>query len=196
MGKGTGLGLATVYGIVRQSRGHIRVDSGVDRGSTFTAYFPRIDAAADEDASHAPSHAPSRAAPPRGTETILLAEDEPTVRATLRRTLEQYGYRVLEARDGSEALHLHAAHAAEIEMVVTDAVMPDVGGLELRRRLLEARPGLPVLVMSGYSDALATGGADLGDQFLGKPFSVEALLARVRALLDRAKSAPAESGSA
>jgi signal transduction histidine kinase/ActR/RegA family two-component response regulator len=191
VGKGTGLGLATVYGIVRQSRGFVGVESAPNEGSAFTVYLPRIDSAASREEAPAPS-----VVRPRGSETILLAEDDPTVRAALRRALEQSGYRVLEAQHGADALRVYAAHGDAIDLVITDAVMPELGGLELRRRLHAERPTLPVLVVSGYSDVRATEREDIGESFLAKPFDSETLLARLRQLLARVRTQIGEVGGA
>jgi two-component system cell cycle sensor histidine kinase/response regulator CckA len=183
-GKGTGLGLSTVYGIVKQSGGHIEVRSTPGRGTTFEVYLPEV-----------LGPAPSRAAPereqdaPRGSETVLVAEDEDAVRMIVRRVLRDQGYHILEARDGEEALALHAAHRDAIELVVTDVIMPRMGGRELARRLGAIDPGLPVLYMSGYTDdrTLQNAGLEPGAAFLAKPFATEALVARVRELLEGAR---------
>jgi CheY-like chemotaxis protein len=179
VGRGTGLGLSVVYGIVQQSGGTIAVESEPDRGSTFRIYLPRV-----VDA-HLPEPEPPTAAP-RGTETILLVEDEEEVRSLAREILERQGYAVLDARDAAEALRI-AEHCADvIHLVLTDAVMPAMGGRELAERLLALRPGIRVLYMSGYTDdaMIRHGVSSAGPAFLQKPFTVEALAEIVRRVLD------------
>ncbi|MFO0930295.1 MAG: PAS domain S-box protein [Gemmataceae bacterium] len=179
--RGTGLGLATVYGIVRQSNGFLTVDSLVGRGSTFRLYFPR---------SHepsAPAPAPAASPPPpvvRG-HTILLVEDEATLRRLARRILEREGFRVLEASSGEEALTCRAAHPGPIDLLVTDVVMAGMSGADLARRLAQTGAALPVLYISGYpADLLGEKGVLRPDTaFLQKPFRLEALVERVRRAL-------------
>jgi signal transduction histidine kinase len=179
-GKGTGLGLASVYGIVRQSGGHIAVTSTPGVGTSFRIHLPRVDAPVDT----------SRAArvvsvPAAGTETLLVAEDEQMVRVLIRKVLEQAGYTVLLASGGTEALQLAARHAGPIQMLVTDVVMPGMNGRELARRLLELRPDTKVLYLSGYADDAVErhGVLDPGTAFMQKPFSPGALASRVREVL-------------
>jgi len=179
-GKGTGLGLSTAYGIVKQSGGFIYATSEVGRGATFDVYLPSVhERPAERDAEPAPP------ATEYGRETILLAEDEDGLRALNRRILESHGYRVLAARDAEEAAAL-ARGQAVVDMLVTDIVMPGASGRQLARRLLEERPALKVLYVSGYLQAAA--GADTaleaGANFLQKPFTPDALLRRVREALD------------
>ncbi|HEX8696051.1 MAG TPA: PAS domain S-box protein [Longimicrobium sp.] len=191
--RGTGLGLSTVYGIVKQSGGYIWVYSEPENGTTFRIYLPPVEAPAEEAAS-----GPGAAAPTRGAETVLLAEDEETVRRLARRVLQRSGYTVLEAADGEEALRVAGAHRGPIHLLVTDVVMPRLGGRDLAARLLAARPGLRVLYVSGYTEEAVQrhGVLDPGIGFLEKPFTAEALAERVRRALDEPAAAPAAEGPA
>jgi two-component system, cell cycle sensor histidine kinase and response regulator CckA len=179
-GKGTGLGLASVYGIVRQSGGHIAVTSTPGVGTSFRIHLPRVDAPVD--AAPAPRVV---SVPPAGSETVLVAEDEQMVRVLIRKVLEQAGYTVLLASGGAEALQLAARHAGPIQILVTDVVMPGMNGRELARRLLELRPDTKVLYLSGYADDAVErhGVLDPGTAFMQKPFSPGALANRVREVL-------------
>ena len=176
VGKGTGLGLSTVYGIVQQSGGTIDVWSEPGRGTRFSIYLPGVDEPAD--ASPGPE-----ALPRGGTETVLLCEDEPALRQLAREVLEEYGYTVLEAGDGREALDVAAAHAGSIDLLVTDVVMPRMNGRELAARLTAAR-SLRVVYMSGYTETHPIRGRAPGAAFLQKPFSPLVLARTVRAVLD------------
>ncbi len=180
-GRGTGLGLSTVYGIVQQSGGHIRVDSEPGRGTVFSIYLPPT-----PEPVRAPGTGPVAQVPRTGTETVLVVEDEPGVGAFVRRVLERQGYRVLQARHAGEALRFAEADAGLIHLLLTDVVMPKMGGPELAARLLPLRPSMRVLYMSGYAlDELLDHGFAIGDApFLAKPFPPEALACRVRDLLD------------
>jgi PAS domain S-box-containing protein len=186
-GKGTGLGLATVYGIVTQSGGAIRVDSEPGQGATFTIDFPRVDAPADLRDPGIP------AAAPQGSETVLLVEDEPAVRGLARDILHQQGYTVLEAADGDEALRVGREHGGPIHLLVTDVVMPQMGGRELSDRLKAGRREIKVLYVSGYTDdaILHQGVSETGTAFLPKPFSPSALAHKVREVLDAAPASGA-----
>ncbi|HUC28152.1 MAG TPA: PAS domain S-box protein [Candidatus Acidoferrum sp.] len=179
-GKGTGLGLATVYGIVKQSNGFIWVYSEPGKGSIFKIYLPRVDAGADSDESLQPAHAPSA-----GTETILLVEDEAALRNVCRVYLESKGYAVLEAGNAKEAMKICQSYDRPIHVLITDIVMPGLGGLELAKFALELRPALSVVLVSGYTDRSLDRGAIRYAKFLQKPFSFDALARTVRSLLDK-----------
>ncbi len=182
LGKGTGLGLATVYGIVKQSGGYVWVYSEPGRGTTFKIYLPRVEAALD-------SAVPATAVPPvaGGRETILLAEDDPSVRAVVSDVLAQKGYRVLRAADGQAALEMARGQEARIHLLVTDLVMPGMTGRELAESLTAERPDVRVLYMSGYTDdaVVRHGVLEEGMPYLQKPFTPRALSAKVREVLDR-----------
>ncbi len=185
-GKGTGLGLATVYGIVQQSEGHIEVDSAPGKGASFRVFLPRI----AQQAAQARA-ARAAASGPTGAETVLLVEDEETVRSLAREVLVRRGYRVIEARDGVEALELLEDGAAGVALVVSDLIMPRMGGVELGRRLRDRRPVLPLLLMSGYADGAGVQALreEAGRQFLRKPFTPEALARAVRQAIDGVEGA-------
>ena len=179
---GTGLGLSTVYGIIEQNHGRIEVDTVVGAGTRFRVYLPI--STGSEPVKEAP--APVRPAPATSA-TVLLAEDEAGVRALARRILERAGFRVLDARHGADAVRVWEQHADEIDIVVTDLVMPEMGGRALAERLRELRPGLPVLFMSGYADDDQTreGVSDVRVAFLAKPFTTATLVNAVRDALPR-----------
>jgi len=179
----TGLGLATVYGIVVQSGGYIWVDSAPGQGATFKICFPRV--LADESSGDVTPRDPK---PARGTETVLLVEDEDSVRALASRVLAEQGYAVLEARNGREALAVLDRPDHGIHLVLTDVVMPDMGGVELADRVAAAHPNVRIVYMSGYSegDKLHPGVRSSPYPFLQKPFSPESLAIRIREALDRA----------
>jgi len=180
VGKGTGLGLSTVYGIVKQSGGYLDVTSGPGAGSAFTIYFPRLEAIVEPPKAKIPITASFR-----GEETILLVEDEDMLRGLLAKFLRIYGYTVLEARHGGEALLTCERHPGPIHLMVTDVVMPQMSGRELVDRLTPLRPEMKVLYMSGYAeDALVQHGVeDLSVAFLQKPFRPIELARRVHAVL-------------
>ena len=180
-GKGTGLGLATVYGVVKQSGGFIWVYSEVGKGTSFKIYLPRVDQPEDKGSVPLPL-----AEVPRGTETILLAEDEQDVREVAREFLESGGYTVIEAHNGAEALRLAAEHKATIDLLVTDMVMPGMTGKELAGRLQHQHSGIGVIYMSGYSEQTAaeTTQADANMLLLTKPFSRGSILRTVREALN------------
>ncbi len=181
VGRGTGLGLATCYGIVTQHGGHIQVASALGRGTSFTIYLPRAANTVEEPR-------PSEPAPvlPQGGETILLVEDEKAVRDLAARVLTRLGYSVLEAANGSEALRVAAHYAGAIQLLLTDVVLPELGGKQVADRLVLARPEIKVLFMSGYTDSMIVhhNRLDEGVMFLPKPFSPTALAQKVRAVLD------------
>ena len=179
-GKGTGLGLATVYGIIRQSGGSITVYSEPGKGTTFRCYFPAVQETAEAAARDRADAVPS------GSETVLLVEDESQVRAVMRRTLAGCGYRVLEASHGVEAIELAARHRGPIHLLVSDVVMPQLSGKETAERLLRERPKLKVLFVSGYADEAIARHGELtpGAVFVQKPVLPDALARAVRELLD------------
>ena len=183
VGKGTGLGLATVYGIVAQSGGAICASSTPGQGATFTVCFPQVAQVPEPSLPPGASHRSTR-----GSETILLAEDERNVRELAREVLEEEGYRVLEARNGVEALAIAGQHTGPIHLLLTDVVMPEMGGHALAQRLTSDRQGLKVLYMSGYTADPDMQQGILGTRaaFLSKPMLPEMLLQKVREVLDAA----------
>lgn len=182
VGKGTGLGLATVFGVVQQHRGWIAVQSELGAGTTFRVYLPLL-----RDGRMEPAVEPTLTTAARGTETVLLVEDEASLRTLVRNVLSRVGYRVLEAPNGVAALELWEQHRGEIKLLLTDMVMPDgLSGRDLAARLLTEQPGLKVIYTSGYSQDI--GGPDFplreGENFLAKPFQAIKLAEIVRARLD------------
>jgi len=182
-GRGTGLGLSMVYGIVKQHNGCIGVRSAQGKGTTFDIYLPHADESAVEPAE---PEVERRSSMPQGSETILLVEDEADVRELAREILEMAGYTVLEAPTGAHALRLCAQHRDEICLLLTDVVMPQMSGPDLARQVEEIRPGTKVVYMSGYTDdALGHHGVlDPGIVLLPKPFTPDALLMGLRQALD------------
>jgi two-component system cell cycle sensor histidine kinase/response regulator CckA len=173
-GKGTGLGLSTVYGIVKRAGGAVTVTTSPGLGSRFSVLFPSV---GPRPSSEAPERRISER-PPGGTETILLVEDEPALRAVVGNILRSAGYEVLETSDTQEAVRIGTEHPKPIDMLLTDVVMPGITGPQLALRLLGNRPSLKVLYMSGHT------AEDVGTGLLRKPFPPEVLLARVRTVLD------------
>jgi CheY-like chemotaxis protein len=182
MGKGTGLGLSTVYGIVKQSGGYIWVYSEPGRGTTFKVYLPRVAQPVAEDTARVPATGPAAG----GSETVLLVEDEDSVRELVEELLRAAGYDVLTAGRPADALRLADDCAGPLHLLITDVVMPQMAGPDLARRLRGMRPGLKVLYLSGYSPGIVAdrGVLEEGAMFLQKPFSAEALETKVRETLD------------
>ena len=199
-GKGTGLGLATVYGVVKQSDGWIWVDSEPGRGTKFNIHLPRVEESRREESRGKESEAeesqaqaqlasktvPALATAPKGTETVLVVEDQDGIRDIVRESLRRNGYNVLIAVDGNEALQMASTYADPIHLLVTDLVMPNIGGRELAQRLTPLRPRMKVLFMSGYSEhsALDIEASSQSASVLQKPFSLDALARNVRRVLD------------
>jgi CheY-like chemotaxis protein len=181
VGKGTGLGLATVYGVVQQSGGHVTVESEPGQGAAFQVYLPAL----KEPAALRKSE-PGRSSLPPGKETILLVEDEEGVRALTKHILKQCGYTVLEAKDGIEALRLAAHHDGRIHLLMTDVVMPHMGGREVAELMTAQWPQTKVLFLSGYTDddTVRHGVREAEVSFLQKPFSPPALAQKVREVLE------------
>jgi signal transduction histidine kinase/CheY-like chemotaxis protein len=179
-GSGIGLGLSTAYGIVEQSGGNITVESAPGQGTTFGIHFPRVEAVAETPATERPPSATG------GKETLLLVEDEAPVRDSVRRLLEWHGYTVIEARNGADALQIYDGDEQEIDLVLTDIIMPGMGGHELVEQLRARHPDLRVLFMSGYADKPMpnNGTARSGTAYLEKPFTVELLMQRLREVLE------------
>jgi CheY-like chemotaxis protein len=180
VGKGTGLGLSTVYGIVKQSGGYIWVYSEPGLGTMFKIYLPRMD-----DATAVPVEKPETIIA-RGSETILLVEDEDVVRGLTKKILMQAGYNVLDAKGGDEAIRVCRAHNGPIDLLLTDVVMPEISGKEVADRLLELRPTIRVLFMSGYTDEAIVqhGVLDANVEFIQKPFTWFGLTRKVRDVLN------------
>jgi signal transduction histidine kinase/CheY-like chemotaxis protein len=180
-GKGTGLGLSTVYGIINQSGGDIWVETDTGRGTTFKIYLPRVDNPAEEQQA-----SESRESLLSVSETVLLVEDEDVVRKLVREILEMNGYNVLQAANGREALPICEQHAGPIHLMLTDVVMPQMGGRELAERVASLRPDMKVLFMSGYTDDAIVhhGVLDSGIAFIQKPFTPDSLARKVRDMLD------------
>jgi PAS domain S-box-containing protein len=190
VGQGTGLGLSTVYGIVKQSEGFIWVYTEPGLGTTFKIYLPRVGAAHPMVAQGGQWPAARG-----GSETILIVEDEEMVRTLASRSLRGHGYHVLEARHGQDALRQLELNSNGVDLVISDVVMPEMGGRELAQRIAALRPSLPVLFMSGYTgeDVIERGLLDAGAPFQQKPFAPDSLARKVREMLDAGRSAAAPS---
>jgi PAS domain S-box-containing protein len=189
VGKGTGLGLATVYGVVSQSGGYVEVESEIGKGTTFRVFFPVIQKGQSEEAKR-----PRIPLNTRGSETVLVAEDEAAVRLLIRQTLEDKGYRVLEAATGAEALEMSRDLPETIDCLVTDVVMPKMSGFKLVEEIVKARANIKVLYVSGYAyTGRHQGGRISPDTFLAKPFSPEMLSLKVRHLLNQAAAVPSQA---
>jgi signal transduction histidine kinase/ActR/RegA family two-component response regulator len=190
-GKGTGLGLATVYGIVRQSRGYICVDSAPGQGASFKIYLPRVEEEAESEKLERRVLEPRR-----GTETILVVEDEVVVRRLLREVLVSAGYRVLESESPGDGVRIAQEVPGPIELMITDVVMPGMSGREIAEQVLRLRPNMAVLYISGYTDdaIVKRGVLELETAFLQKPFTPGALLAKVRDVLDAPRQGGFEAG--
>jgi CheY-like chemotaxis protein len=183
-GKGTGLGLFTVYGIVTQNGGNMQVESTPGLGTTFTIHFPRVDAPIQEVKS---KPAPKRTS--RADETILLVEDEQVVRDLVAQVLQSAGYTVLEATSGEQALQMSSAHRGPIHLLLADVVLPGLSGPEVAAQLAATRPDMRVIYMSGYAPEIIVryGISEKHRLFLQKPFTPATLLAHVREALDASK---------
>jgi CheY-like chemotaxis protein len=179
-GKGTGLGLSTVYGIVKQSGGYIFAQSDPGCGTNFRIYLPRV-----PDPAAVPGMDKHPQGPTGGSETVLLVEDEESVRELVRETLKARGYTVIEASDGISGMRVAEEYPGKIEILITDVVMPGMSGRELAKRITAARPDIKVLYLSGYTeDAIIHEGAlEPGTAFLQKPFTLQVLARKVREVL-------------
>jgi CheY-like chemotaxis protein len=182
-GKGTGLGLSTVYGIAKQNGGHVTAYSEPGQGSTFKVYFPLV----HEDISTPVRPRPGVAAGKLATETVLVVEDEPSVRSSLTRILERQGYTVLGASHGGDAMRIAAEHRGAIDLVISDLMMPEMSGREFIDRFSVTRPHARVLFMSGYTEdsAQVRGLVEANQGFIGKPFTVDQITSKVREVLAR-----------
>jgi CheY-like chemotaxis protein len=182
-GRGTGLGLSTIYGIVTQAGGRVSLRSAPGEGTTVEVCLPRHGALAAERVPHE-LYDPDAQAMLRGSETVLLVEDEGAVRESLRRILERAGYDVIEARHGADALLLWREHRDEIALVLTDLVMPEMRGGELAAAVRAMAPDVRIIFMSGYASESARSTVSAGDVLLTKPFEADILLRAVRDALD------------
>jgi CheY-like chemotaxis protein len=184
IGKGTGLGLATVYGIVKQNEGFIHVSSEPGKGTSFGIYFPRFKGKGVKAPEGEELNLKEL---PQGTETVLLAEDDRSLLSIVKSILERQGYTVLEARTPTEALGLAEKHPGDVHLLLTDVVMPEMNGRELMGKLRAARPKMKALFMSGYTANVVAhrGILDEGVNFIEKPFSLKSLVEKVREVLEK-----------
>lgn len=193
VGRGTGLGLSTVYGIVKQSEGYIWVSSEVGIGTTFRIYLPQYIEKVDEGVPSNKVDEGRLSLSAKGDETILLVEDDEMVRHLARRVLSEYGYTILEAEDGIGALRVNAEYTGRIDLVITDILMPKMGGQILLENLYHTRPTIRVLYMSGYNEWLATNQVELTTSspvrsgFIHKPFTPYDFSRKIREMLDATK---------
>jgi len=185
-GKGTGLGLSTVFGIVQQSGGNVSVASELGVGTTFTVHLPRVDSAISPTV---PATSPPQA---HGVETILLVEDDDQVRAVARGILVRTGYTILEASNPGEALLISETHVGKIDLLLSDVIMPRMGGPELAARIVPMRPNIKVLYMSGYTEDRFDAGSVGQFAFIQKPITPETLMRKVRETLDAPRRPPGE----
>jgi CheY-like chemotaxis protein len=186
VGRGTGLGLSVVDGVVRQSRGYIEVQSAVGHGTTFNIYVPSV-----KEAPALAQTTPSYVERPKGTETVLVVDDDEGVRSLVVVVLRSNGYAVLEARHGEEALRVGRGHAGPIHLLVTDVVMPRMSGRQLADQLAAERPELRILFTSGYTEEIVGrhGVGEAGEDYLPKPFNLSTLESKVREVLESGRSA-------
>ena len=188
-GKGTGLGLSTVYGIVQQSGGAVDIVTALDKGSCFSIYLPAVAQPAAQPVVENPSGRP------QGMESVLLVEDEEKVRSVVRRMLTKQGYTIFEAANAEEALKIFELEHPDVDLLLTDVVMPGMSGRELALVVRRKRPGLKILFMSGYADSLVVqkGSLELGQSFMEKPFTADMLARKVRAILDGPEGKPVKT---
>jgi CheY-like chemotaxis protein len=181
VGKGTGLGLATVYGVVKQSGGYVWVDSAIGKGASFQIFLPRVDETAVPSITK-----PALADDLKGTETILLVEDADALRKLARSFLTEHGFQVLAAPNGEAAIEVAKVHSGRVDLLLTDVVMPGMNGRCLADELLSKWPALKVVFISGYTDSFIAGHGVLepGTHLLHKPFTEDALIRKVREVLD------------
>jgi len=192
VGKGTGLGLASVYGIAQQHNGWVAVESELGRGTTFTVYLPLLASSPITN-----SQGTTVAIIPRGTETILLVEDDLAVQMVTKVTLTRLGYQVLVAGNGHQALRIWQERKRDIQLVLTDMIMPEgLSGKDIAQQFKKDRPGIRLIFMSGYNADIA--GTDFpqaeGDYFIGKPFEMHVLASTIRKSLDIARNSTAQAG--
>jgi CheY-like chemotaxis protein len=182
VGKGTGLGLATVYGVVKQSEGYIWVDSELGKGASFQIFLPRV----EEEKATPPAIKDDDKEAANGSETVLLVEDSEPLRVLTQSFLESHGFEVMAAQDGEEALRMEAREPRNIDLLVTDVVMPGMNGRVLAERLLSRQPKLKVLYISGYTDTFVAvhGVLERGMTLLHKPYTEDELIQKVRGMLD------------